>query len=113
MPTLPATYRAYQFEAFGDASEVVTLRNNVKHAPLTPSDVRIKVHSAALNPVDYKSVEIGASFFQWVGVLELPSSETPFNFGMDAAGVIVEVGSGTTEFKVGDVVYVQSGFTRW
>uniref|UniRef100_K3XCM5 Enoyl reductase (ER) domain-containing protein n=1 Tax=Globisporangium ultimum (strain ATCC 200006 / CBS 805.95 / DAOM BR144) TaxID=431595 RepID=K3XCM5_GLOUD len=113
MPTLPATYRAYQFEAFGDASEVVTLRNNVKHALLTPSDVRIKVHSAALNPVDYKSVEIGASFFQWVGVLELPSSETPFNFGMDAAGVIVEVGSGVTEFKVGDVVYVQSGFTQY
>jgi NADPH:quinone reductase-like Zn-dependent oxidoreductase len=56
----------------------------------------IKVHAAAVNPVDWKRKP---------APINLPSgSVLPAIPGYDAAGVVDSVGSGVTAFKVGDAV---------
>eukprot|EP00581_Thalassiosira_minuscula_P018971 CAMPEP_0183722884 /NCGR_PEP_ID=MMETSP0737-20130205/14701_1 /TAXON_ID=385413 /ORGANISM="Thalassiosira miniscula, Strain CCMP1093" /LENGTH=326 /DNA_ID=CAMNT_0025953129 /DNA_START=79 /DNA_END=1059 /DNA_ORIENTATION=- len=56
---------------------------------LDPTDVLIKVKSAAINPVDYK----------------LPRLAGGKIVGIDVSGVIEKVGSDVTDFKVGDGVF--------
>ncbi|KAL7536489.1 hypothetical protein ACHAWF_005479 [Thalassiosira exigua] len=59
------------------------------NASLHPSDVLIKVKSAAINPVDYK----------------LPRAVAGKVVGIDVSGVIEKVGADVTEFRVGDDVF--------
>ncbi|GAA5146091.1 NADP-dependent oxidoreductase [Microbacterium pseudoresistens] len=63
-----------------------------------PSQVRVRVTAAGLNPVDLRIAEGGATA-QRFGVAP------PFINGNDFAGVIDEVGSAVTEWSVGDRVY--------
>eukprot|EP00644_Phytophthora_capsici_P017362 jgi/Phyca11/10872/fgenesh1_pm.PHYCAscaffold_57_\ len=73
----------------------------VRQKPLEPTQVRVKVVSAAVNPLDYKLLRYGASFLPTA-----PTTENPFGMGFDTAGVVVEVGSGDVRsLKVGDAVY--------
>lgn len=93
-------YSAYMYEAFGNALEQIKLRTDIPLKPLQPTQVRIKVASAALNPVDWKLIERGASRLP-----TSPTPENPFGIGGDVAGEIVEVGSGAQRLHVGDMVY--------
>lgn len=56
---------------------------------ITPTDVLIKVKSAAINPVDYK----------------LPKLVGGTVVGIDVSGIVERVGSGVTDLKVGDAVF--------
>ena len=58
-----------------------------------PNHVLVKVHSAAINPIDYKIKPIAKLAHPVVG--------------FDLAGVIEEVGSNVTSFQVGDEVFGQ------
>ncbi len=72
-----------------------TLQNN---------DVLIKVHAASVNPVDWKIRE---------GYLQKRITyEFPLILGWDAAGVVTQVGSEVTEFKVGDEVFTRPAIDR-
>ncbi|GAB9477896.1 Quinone oxidoreductase protein, partial [Globisporangium polare] len=95
------TFRAYVFESFGDALEEIKLRTSVPQTIVGPTQVRIKVHAAALNPIDWKVVEFGKAFLPTA-----PSAENPFRLGFDVAGTLVEVGADVSanDFKVGDAV---------
>jgi len=87
--------RAVVFDAFGGTER---LRVAEVHKP-TPAagEVLIEVHSASVNPVDWKIRE---------GMLaELFPYEFPIVPGWDAAGVVAGLGSGVTGFRVGDKVY--------
>ncbi|BFZ54425.1 Zinc-binding oxidoreductase alcohol dehydrogenase [Savitreella phatthalungensis] len=67
--------------------------------PIPETDeVLIKVTHAALNPVDYKIQRVGRFFDTFPRVL-----------GLDAAGIVVKVGDGISDFKVGDKV---AGMTK-
>ncbi|KAF1784858.1 Polyketide synthase, enoylreductase domain [Phytophthora cactorum] len=67
--------------------------------------VRIKVHSAAVNPIDYKLAEfMGQMFFG----KKAPSVDEPFNIGFDVSGEVVEVGSDVKRIKLGDAVYAST-----
>ncbi|KAL3417688.1 zinc-binding dehydrogenase [Phlyctema vagabunda] len=71
----------------------------IKAAPYTkPSEGEIVVrnHAVAINPVDWKLQELGGGLFSWVTYPTIPA--------YDVSGVIAEVGSGVTQFKVGDRV---------
>jgi NADPH:quinone reductase-like Zn-dependent oxidoreductase len=58
-------------------------------------EVLIEVHAAGLNPVDYKTATNGNSNWTYPHIL-----------GLDAAGTIVELGEGVTDWEEGDrVVY--------
>jgi NADPH:quinone reductase-like Zn-dependent oxidoreductase len=62
-----------------------------------PNDVRVGVHGAAINPIDWK-IRAG----QQRGAIRL---SLPWIQGLDVSGEVLEVGSAVTRFKVGDLVY--------
>ncbi|GMF11740.1 unnamed protein product [Phytophthora lilii] len=102
--TLLQTYRAYQYENYGPIEKELTLHSGLPLSTLGPQQVRIKVHSAAVNPIDYKLVEfMGQMMFG-----RAPTSEQPFGIGFDAAGEVVEVGNDVNRLKVGDAVYTST-----
>jgi NADPH:quinone reductase-like Zn-dependent oxidoreductase len=57
-------------------------------------EVRVRVHSVGLNPVDYKAADWGHVAWTYPHVL-----------GVDVAGVVDKIGSGVDRFKPGDRVY--------
>jgi len=64
-------------------------------------EVLVKIHSTALNPVDWKIQKLGYFI-----------SDFPAVLGTDSAGVVEEVGEGVTTFKKGDKVFHQGYFTN-
>lgn len=88
--------RAVVFEEFG-GPEVLQVQD-VSETHAEAGEVRIKVTAASLNPMDpglASMPELAAMFG-----LTLPSG-----FGSDYAGVVDEIGSGVTEFSIGDRVF--------
>ncbi|KAF4332058.1 alcohol dehydrogenase [Fusarium beomiforme] len=74
--------------------------SNVLRPTITEdTEVLIKVHAASINPVDVKKA---------AGVFKMSIKEQfPYKIGYDAAGVVVEVGKGVMNLKVGDEVYTR------
>ncbi|RPD72425.1 GroES-like protein [Lentinus tigrinus ALCF2SS1-7] len=68
-----------------------------------PNDVLLKVVAAGLNPADWK-IQSGAP-----GPLV---SQWPFIGGLEAAGIIEEVGAEVTNFAKGDKVFWPGGFDQ-
>jgi len=71
----------------------------IKPAPYTaprPSEIVVKNSAVAINPLDWLT--------QSMGGIMLPWTKYPFILGSDVAGVVAEVGTGVTRFKVGDRV---------
>jgi NADPH:quinone reductase-like Zn-dependent oxidoreductase len=101
MATIPATFKVYQYESFGeDPLQLIKLNPNAVQKPLRAGEVRVKVFSAALNPADYKMIQYGPAL-----VSTHPTPENPFRLGFDLAGKVVELGSDVKDYKVGDEVY--------
>ncbi|POM65918.1 Alcohol dehydrogenase [Phytophthora palmivora] len=76
MSKIPATFKVYQYE------------------------MRVKVFSAALNPIDYKMIQYGPAL-----VSTKPTPEKLFRLGFDLAGKVVELSSDVKDYKIGDEVY--------
>ncbi|WNB92822.1 zinc-binding dehydrogenase [Bacillus sp. NEB1478] len=64
-------------------------------------EVLIKIKAAGLNPVDYKVATNGN-----------PNWEYPHVLGVDAAGIVEEIGEGVTNLKKGDRVFYHGDFTK-
>lgn len=69
-----------------------------------PTEIRVRVTAAGVNPVDAKTREGGGM----ASVLGDP----PFSVGWDVAGVVDELGMGVTRFAVGDRVFGMPWFPR-
>ena len=71
-------------------------------ATQVPADnqVLIKVKYASLNPVDYKLIANQPAFWNY-----------PYVVGLDMVGEVVEVGSGVTRFKLGEMVATHGNLT--
>ena len=69
-----------------------------------PADVRIAVHAAAVNPVDWK-IRAG----HLAAMIPYP---LPLVLGWDVSGVVERVGSDVTHLSVGDAVYCRPDITR-
>ncbi len=69
-----------------------------------PTEVRVRVAAAGVNPVDWKT-RAGAGM---AAVLGPP----PFTVGWDVAGTVDAVGTGVTRFSVGDAVFGMPWFPR-
>jgi NADPH:quinone reductase-like Zn-dependent oxidoreductase len=100
---VPQTYRAYQYDHYGPPAKELKLRLSVKRPELGPTQVRIKVASASINPIDYILLEAGEAYTG-----KVPTPEHPFGIGFDAAGIVVEVGSEAKRLQVGDQVYAMT-----
>ncbi len=71
---------------------------------LNEGDVLIRVHAASVNPVDWA---IRAGYMvQWF------NHKLPLVLGLDASGVIEEIGSGANGFAPGDAVIARSDVAR-
>lgn len=90
--------KAAQFGSYG-GPEVITINNVPKPAPLE-NQVLIEVHSATINPFDYK---VRRGYMKDAMPLKLP-----LTIGGNLSGVVIDVGSQVADFKVGDEVFGQS-----
>jgi NADPH:quinone reductase-like Zn-dependent oxidoreductase len=70
---------------------------DVSRPLIKPDEILVKVHAVGLNPIDYM---IPKGTFKPMLKFELPAT-----LGSDLAGVVVEVGSRVSRFKVGDAVF--------
>ncbi|GAB3806532.1 NADP-dependent oxidoreductase [Humibacter antri] len=89
------TMRAIRHDVYGDSSTLRMIEASVP-VPL-PTEVRVRVHAAGVNPVDWKTREGG-------GVGGVPRT-LPLGAGWDVSGVVDAVGFGVTTLKPGDEVY--------
>jgi NADPH:quinone reductase-like Zn-dependent oxidoreductase len=94
--------RAVVLREFG-GPEVLRVEEVDEPAPI-PTEVKVRVHAAGVNPVDFKT-RAGKGM---AGVL----GEPPLIVGWDVAGTVVEVGGGVTRFRVGDEVFGMPWFPR-
>src|SRR4051794_26247716 len=83
--------------------EVLAVEEVAKPEPI-PTEGQVRVHAAGVNPVDFKT-RAGKGV---AGLLGGP----PVCLGWDVAGVVSEVPSGVTRFKVGEEVFGMPWFPR-
>ncbi|GAA4742538.1 NADP-dependent oxidoreductase [Amnibacterium soli] len=86
--------RAVQFERFGGPEVLEIAEVEEPHAG--PGRIRIRVHAAGVNAADWKRRE---------GLMAKGPLTAPQIVGIDAAGVVDEVGEGVTDVRVGDRVF--------
>jgi NADPH:quinone reductase-like Zn-dependent oxidoreductase len=87
--------KAVQFAVYGGPEVLTVVEVEAPHAG--PGQVRIAVRAAGVNGIDWK---IRAGFMREMMPLPLPAGT-----GVDAAGVIDEIGPGVTGVTVGDEVF--------
>jgi 2-desacetyl-2-hydroxyethyl bacteriochlorophyllide A dehydrogenase len=88
--------RAAILRQWGDASQL-----SIVEVPIPvpgPGEVRVNIHYAALNPVDYK---MRNGRFRWFMHRRFPKI-----LGVEAAGTVVECGPDVTALRPGDRVYI-------
>jgi NADPH:quinone reductase-like Zn-dependent oxidoreductase len=87
--------RAVRFHDYGPASVLVI--DEIDRPEPAPGEVLIHVHSAGVNPIDWK---MRAGYLKQFMPVTLP--HTP---GLDVAGTVESVGDGVTDFSIGDRVF--------
>jgi NADPH:quinone reductase-like Zn-dependent oxidoreductase len=94
--------KAIRIHTYGDINTL-----SYEDAPLPepgPEDVRIRVHAAAVNPLDWK---IRAGYLAAM----LPY-QMPLILGWDVSGVVDQIGVDVTHLSVGNAVYSRPDVTR-
>lgn len=91
--------KAVRIHGFGDETVLA-----VESVPVPgPGDVLVRVHAAAVNPLDSLVRR---------GVYKFSERPLPWVLGWDFAGSVVAVGSAVTAWSVGDVVYGRPSLAR-
>jgi len=94
--------KAVRIHRYGDIDTL-----SYEDAPLPepgPADVRIRVHAAAVNPVDWK---IRAGY-----LAAMIPYQMPLTIGWDVSGVVDQIGAEVTGVSVGDAVYSRPDIMR-
>jgi NADPH:quinone reductase-like Zn-dependent oxidoreductase len=95
------TMKAVCFTEFGQSSDALSVQTIAKPFIENPEEVLIKVHAAALNPIDKLRV------FGYIAGF-LPEQHSTSVLGYDVSGVVEKVGDEASKsFKVGDEVFVR------
>ncbi len=91
--------KAVLMTAIGDSD--VLIEQNIAEPNLTkPTEIKVRLHAAGINPVDTKIRKNGLFY---------PNVALPAVLGCDGAGEIVEIGTAVTNFKIGDNVWFCHG----
>ena len=86
--------RAFTLDGFGAQP---ALRDDIPEPPVGGNEMRVRVHASSVNPVDV---------FMSAGALkEMAEHDFPVILGRDFAGVVEQVGSGVSSYRVGDEVF--------
>ncbi|QMW04708.1 NADP-dependent oxidoreductase [Spirosoma foliorum] len=88
--------KAIRIHEFG-GPEVMQLEEVERPVPAA-DELLVTVYASSVNPADYIIREGGNDLLR-------PYLKLPLGLGLDAAGVVAEVGSEVTDFSVGDKVY--------
>jgi alcohol dehydrogenase len=105
-PSIPVhpdgeTMKAVCFTSYGKDSDSLSVLSIPKPSVDTPTEVLIKVHACALNPIDKYRVAGGLA-------LLLPEEYDTSVLGYDVSGVVEKVGDEASKsFQVGDEVFVR------
>ncbi|HYC04205.1 MAG TPA: zinc-dependent alcohol dehydrogenase family protein [Azospirillaceae bacterium] len=91
------TYRAVSLIQPGDVSNFRIVELPLAEPPA--GHVRVRIHAASVNPVDYKLRRAPSAW----------APEAPTVLGCDFAGVVEAVGPGVEAFRIGDAVYGCAG----
>ncbi|KID94156.1 GroES-like protein, partial [Metarhizium majus ARSEF 297] len=92
-----ADMKAWQLATPGEVQNTLKLTTVARPAPtLKPSEIQVRVISAAINPADHKVPAMG---FGARAILPFPKT-----VGMDLSGEVVSAGSAVTDVLVGDRV---------
>lgn len=95
--------KAVVINQYGSKEELT--EQDVTLPELKENQVLVKEHATSINPIDWKLREgYLKQMFDW---------PFPIILGWDVAGVITEVGSGVTDWKVGDKVFARPETTRF
>ncbi len=89
--------KAAQINKYG---AVIEINSNAPKPPVKDGQLLVEVHSAALNPVDWK---MRAGYLQKMMPLSFPAT-----LGGDFSGVVKQVGKDVSDFKIDDNVYGQA-----
>ncbi|HLY68123.1 MAG TPA: NADP-dependent oxidoreductase [Puia sp.] len=92
--TIPLTMKAIRMHGHGDSG--VLLYEDAPVPSILPDEVLVKIHSAGVNPVDWK-IRSGYGTYR-------DAFSFPLIPGWDVAGTIARVGSLVKTFKAGDQV---------
>jgi NADPH:quinone reductase-like Zn-dependent oxidoreductase len=90
--------KAAVIDAFGPSSSLEV--RDIPKPEINVDQVLVEVHAASVNPIDWK-IRDGLMAARY-------GEEFPMVLGLDASGVIAEVGDSVTDFRVGDEVYARS-----
>ena len=99
-PAATESMRAIVYRCYGPP-EVLALETTDKPVP-DADDVLVRVHAAAVNPLDWHYMR-GSPYFMRLGSgIGAPQNH---RLGVDFAGTVEAVGAGVTGFEVGDAVF--------
>ena len=98
------TMKAVRYYCYG-STDVLDYDDVEKPAP-TADEVLIKVHAAAVNPLDWHFLHGTPYFIRLMSGLGKPADS---GLGVDLAGTVEAVGSNVTRFKQGDEVFGGGG----
>jgi NADPH:quinone reductase-like Zn-dependent oxidoreductase len=87
--------KAAQYREFGGPEVLEVVEVSEPHA--ASGQVRIKVHAAGVNGIDWK---LRAGYLQQQMPLALPAGT-----GRDASGIVDEIGDGVSDVEIGDAVF--------
>ena len=90
--------QAILMTAVGEA-DVLTCQELQEPEISTATELKVKLQAAGVNPVDTKVRRHGVFYDQ----------PLPAVLGCDGAGIVVEIGTGVSQFKVGDQVWFCNG----
>ena len=88
----PASMRTLRFHRYGEWTDVLHLEDAPVPSP-GPSQIRVRVHACALNPMD------------WVLCLGFMPGTLPRGIGLDVSGTVDAVGEAVTNIRAGDHVF--------
>lgn len=95
--------KAIVIEQYGDKDQLKQME--VPNPVPGEHQVVVKLKATSINPIDWK---LRAGYLK--GMMDW---EFPIILGWDAAGIITEVGSAVTEWKIGDKVFARPETTRF
>ncbi|KFZ03551.1 hypothetical protein V502_10854 [Pseudogymnoascus sp. VKM F-4520 (FW-2644)] len=96
-----STMKAWQCRlSAGPIEKQLFLATSGVPKPKATNEILVQVYSAALNPIDYKMLELG--------LITKAIFWSPVTPGLDFCGRVVEVGTKADSFRVGDMVYGSS-----
>jgi len=88
--------KALQLMKYGEINDSLAF-NEIAKPTIQPTDILIKIKAAALNPID-KGIILG----NLQAMLPIP---LPATLAYDVSGIVAEIGSEVTGYKIGDLVF--------